>query len=301
MDKNSFTYFFIKQFLRECAKPLDADQTKALFRAYKVDKDMDAYNQLLLGYAYFAAIIVLKRYGYTLLTQDLIQHAAWESVPKAIVGYAPDNPYGASFSTYARTIIVRDAAEYYFKHNALVSGISDADRRHAMWLNTRFLALVQEGCGYNEAMVEVTRRYVDHHRTKSYDQLTEPQKREVEQKVCMLLNLTTHPLSMDYSAAKDSNEDYNMFDNIAADACYNPEDVALELAEPEHVALAEALAKLPERTRNMVLMHAGIGQKDERPRTLQEIADYYHVSRQYVGKVIDNALAFLRTEMMARM
>jgi RNA polymerase primary sigma factor len=103
-----------------------------------------------------------------------------------------------------------------------------------------------------------------------------------------IMRIAMEPLSLETPVGdKDSAQ---LADFIQAQTGATPSDVALNLIRREQ--LDQVLAKLTDRERDVVRMRFGLD--DGSPRTLEEVGQYFHVTRERVRQIELRALKKLR-------
>jgi RNA polymerase primary sigma factor len=227
--------------------------------------DAAARGELVERYLGLVKSIAGRYRGLGLPTEDLVQEGVI-GLLTAIDRFDPKN--GASFSTYA-----------FWRIRQAVT--------HALTMNGHVLRLPKQVLEDRRAVVTAAAALANAGRSRSVEALS------------AATGLTPDAVGQALGAPftiSSLNEplDHGMtLENAIADpAAVDPE--AQALAHMEEQALADAVARLPDRQRQVIALHFGFGSE---PQTLSAVGEALHVSAQRVRALEHEGLAALDKQM----
>jgi RNA polymerase sigma-32 factor len=249
---------------------LSAEQEFALARRFQHDGDLDAAHQLVCANLRFVVKIALEYRGYGLRLLDLVQEGNI-GLMQAVRKFDPER--GLRLITYAVWWIRAYIQNYIMKSWSLVKiGTTQAQKK-------LFYKLAQT-------------RNALHRLTGSASTAEVADELEVDQAVVeeMDRRLGLRDLSLDVELIEG---DHHTLLDLLPDRRANQETILL--AREERRLLGDrartAVAALPLRERQIIEQRI----LSETPRTLQEIADEFGISRERVRQLEQNALRRLKT------
>ncbi len=258
----------VEMYLHELArKPLDRAGELALAKRLAGDRQA---SELLLAANLRLVVRIARNYlGRGVQLLDLVQEGNLGLI-QAVAKF--DFTLGYRFSTYAA---------YWVRHY-IQRAIAD---------QARVVRIPHHVLVVAHRIQQTVRTFsAEWQRAPTLDELSKALALDPE-KVLEIIRLSETPLSIEaVSHAGDeeggpSSVDYLLIDRSAL----NPEEVALETAKNE--AVAEALAKLPERLAEVVRLHFGFGCE---PANLADIGRKLDLSRERVRQLLGQALERLR-------
>ena len=107
------------------------------------------------------------------------------------------------------------------------------------------------------------------------------------ERVRRVLDMARHPASLD--APMDEGEDSYLGDIIQGEEALPEEEASRQLLKEQ---VEDILRKLTERERDILTMRYGL--KDDRPRTLEEVAKYFGITRERIRQIETRILRKLR-------
>ena len=254
----------IKQF-----ELLDRDEETALARRYRRDGDLEAAHRLICGNLRFVVKVANEYRGYGMKMLDLIQEGNI-GLMMAVKKFDPDR--GIRLISYAVWWIRAYIQNYIVKTWSLVKiGTTQAQKK-------LFFKLKQT----QAALLRLTGREDGEEIAQALDVRTD----EVEE---MSRRLAARETSLDVELVEG--EHFTLMDTLVDDT----PDQESRLIEDEHrrrlsSEVHQAFDCLNDRERKIIQERI----LDESPRTLQELADDFGISRERVRQLEANALSKLR-------
>jgi RNA polymerase sigma-32 factor len=254
----------IKQF-----ELLDRDEETALARRYRRDGDLEAAHRLICGNLRFVVKVANEYRGYGMKLLDLIQEGNI-GLMMAVKKFDPDR--GIRLISYAVWWIRAYIQNYIVKTWSLVKiGTTQAQKK-------LFFKLKQT----QAALLRLTGREDGEEIAQTLDVRTD----EVEE---MSRRLAARETSLDVELIEG--EHFTLMDTLVDDT----PDQESRLIEDEHrrrlsSEVHQAFDCLNDRERKIIQERI----LDESPRTLQELADDFGISRERVRQLEANALSKLR-------
>ena len=254
----------IKQF-----ELLDRDEETALARRYRRDGDLEAAHRLICGNLRFVVKVANEYRGYGMKLLDLIQEGNI-GLMMAVKKFDPDR--GIRLISYAVWWIRAYIQNYIVKTWSLVKiGTTQAQKK-------LFFKLKQT----QAALLRLTGREDGEEIAQTLDVRTD----EVEE---MSRRLAARETSLDVELIEG--EHFTLMDTLVDDT----PDQESRLIEDEHrrrlsSEVHQAFNCLNDRERKIIQERI----LDESPRTLQELADDFGISRERVRQLEANALSKLR-------
>ncbi|TRO80332.1 RNA polymerase sigma factor RpoH [Trichloromonas acetexigens] len=254
----------IKQF-----ELLDRDEETALARRYRRDGDLEAAHRLICGNLRFVVKVANEYRGYGMKMLDLIQEGNI-GLMMAVKKFDPDR--GIRLISYAVWWIRAYIQNYIVKTWSLVKiGTTQAQKK-------LFFKLKQT----QAALLRLTGREDGEEIAQTLDVRTD----EVEE---MSRRLAARETSLDVELIEG--EHFTLMDTLVDDT----PDQESRLIEDEHrrrlsSEVHQAFDCLNDRERKIIQERI----LDESPRTLQELADDFGISRERVRQLEANALSKLR-------
>lgn len=254
----------IKQF-----ELLDRDEETALARRYRRDGDLEAAHRLICGNLRFVVKVANEYRGYGMKLLDLIQEGNI-GLMMAVKKFDPDR--GIRLISYAVWWIRAYIQNYIVKTWSLVKiGTTQAQKK-------LFFKLKQT----QAALLRLTGREDGEEIAQTLDVRTD----EVEE---MSRRLAARETSLDVELVEG--EHFTLMDTLVDDT----PDQESRLIEDEHrrrlsSEVHQAFDCLNDRERKIIQERI----LDESPRTLQELADDFGISRERVRQLEANALSKLR-------
>ena len=254
----------IKQF-----ELLDRDEETALARRYRRDGDLEAAHRLICGNLRFVVKVANEYRGYGMKMLDLIQEGNI-GLMMAVKKFDPDR--GIRLISYAVWWIRAYIQNYIVKTWSLVKiGTTQAQKK-------LFFKLKQT----QAALLRLTGR----EDTEEIAQSLDVRNDEVEE---MSRRLAARETSLDVELIEG--EHFTLMDTLIDDT----PDQETRLIEDEQSRrlsgeVRQAFGRLNDRERKIIQERI----LDESPRTLQELADDFGISRERVRQLEANALSKLR-------
>jgi len=254
----------IKQF-----ELLDRDEETALARRYRRDGDLEAAHRLICGNLRFVVKVANEYRGYGMKMLDLIQEGNI-GLMMAVKKFDPDR--GIRLISYAVWWIRAYIQNYIVKTWSLVKiGTTQAQKK-------LFFKLKQT----QAALLRLTGR----ENTEEVAQTLDVRNTEVEE---MSRRLAARETSLDVELTEG--EDFTLMDTLADDA---PDQETRLINDEQRLKLTSevrrAFDRLNDRERKIIQQRI----LDESPRTLQDLADDFGISRERVRQLEANALSKLR-------
>lgn len=248
---------------------LDRDEETALARRYRRDGDLEAAHRLICGNLRFVVKVANEYRGYGMKLLDLIQEGNI-GLMMAVKKFDPDR--GIRLISYAVWWIRAYIQNYIVKTWSLVKiGTTQAQKK-------LFFKLKQT----QAALLRLTGREDGEEIAQTLDVRTD----EVEE---MSRRLAARETSLDVELVEG--EHFTLMDTLVDDT----PDQESRLIEDEHrrrlsSVVHQAFDCLNDRERKIIQERI----LDESPRTLQELADDFGISRERVRQLEANALSKLR-------
>ena len=245
---------------------LSAEEELELARRYRRRGDLEAAHRLICANLRFVVKIANEYRAYGMKALDLIQEGNI-GLMMAVKKFDPER--GIRLITYAVWWIRAHIQSFIIRSWSLVKiGTTQAQKRLFFKLNQARQA-VRRLTGGEDDLEEVARQL--HVRDE-----------EVEE---MALRMGARDTSLDLEL--NEGQDYTLLDLLADDRD-NQEDILLQREERARLSgrVEQALGRLNERERRIV--HDRI--LSDRPRTLQELAEEYGISRERIRQLEKNAL-----------
>jgi RNA polymerase sigma-32 factor len=254
---------------------LSADEERELALRLHQQQDLDAARQLILAHLRFVVRIARGYLGYGLPLADLIQEGNI-GLMKAVKRFDPE--YGVRLASFAVHWIRAEIHEFILRNWRIVKiATTKAQRKlffnlrgakkHLGWLNPDEVDTVARDLGVKA------------------DTLVDMESR-----------LSGHDISFDpYPALEDDEEPYNPAPANYLDAHTDPGSLVEgeDWEEQAHTRLADALADLDPRSRNIIQRRW----LNEQKPTLHELAAEYGVSAERIRQLENNALKKLKTRL----
>lgn len=259
---------------------LSASEEATYAQRWRDDGDSDAAYQLVTSHLRLAAKIALQYKRYGLPIADLISEAN-VGLMLAIKRFDPER--GCRLATYAAWWIKASVQEYILRSWSLVKlGTTPAQKK--LFFNLRKLKS-RIGAPEERDLSPEHVKYISEHL-----QVGETEVREMNGRMRGDISLNA-PLSV--AGEGDEWEDW------LADPCPDPESLLLEGSDREQkkTALDQALAELSARERSILEARF----LTEEPKTLDELAAVFHVSRERIRQIEQRALQRLRAKIGARL
>ncbi len=259
---------------------LSASEEVTYAQRWRDDGDRDAAYQLVTSHLRLAAKIALQYKRYGLPIADLISEAN-VGLMLAIKRFDPER--GCRLATYAAWWIKASVQEYILRSWSLVKlGTTPAQKK--LFFNLRKLKS-RIGAPEERDLSPEHVKYISEHL-----QVGETEVREMNGRMRGDISLNA-PLSV--AGEGDEWEDW------LADPCPDPESLLLEGSDREQkkTALDQALAELSARERSILEARF----LTEEPKTLDELAAVFHVSRERIRQIEQRALQRLRAKIGARL
>ena len=259
---------------------LSASEEATYAQRWRDDGDRDAAYQLVTSHLRLAAKIALQYKRYGLPIADQISEAN-VGLMLAIKRFDPER--GCRLATYAAWWIKASVQEYILRSWSLVKlGTTPAQKK--LFFNLRKLKS-RIGAPEERDLSPEHVKYISEHL-----QVGETEVREMNGRMRGDISLNA-PLSV--AGEGDEWEDW------LADPCPDPESLLLEGSDREQkkTALDQALAELSARERSILEARF----LTEEPKTLDELAAVFHVSRERIRQIEQRALQRLRAKIGARL
>lgn len=232
---------------------------------YRREEDLEAAHQLICANLRFVVKIAQEYRHYGLKLLDLVQEGNL-GLMMAVKKFDPER--GIRLITYAVWWIRAYIHNFIIRSWSLVKiGTTQAQKKLFFKLNQTRAAI---------------RRLTGREDTGEIARELEVSDREVEE---MALRMGARDASLDVELVPG--EDYTLMDSLA-DRRANQEELLGQMEEEEEraVQVQKALTRLNERERHIIEERI----LADRPRTLQELADQYGISRERVRQLEKNAL-----------
>lgn len=232
---------------------------------YRREEDLEAAHQLICANLRFVVKIAQEYRHYGLKLLDLVQEGNL-GLMMAVKKFDPER--GIRLITYAVWWIRAYIHNFIIRSWSLVKiGTTQAQKKLFFKLNQTRAAI---------------RRLTGREDTGEIARELEVSDREVEE---MALRMGARDASLDVELVPG--EDYTLMDSLA-DRRANQEELLGQMEEEEERAgqVQKALTRLNERERHIIEERI----LADRPRTLQELADQYGISRERVRQLEKNAL-----------
>ncbi|KRR26197.1 RNA polymerase subunit sigma-70 [Bradyrhizobium lablabi] len=259
---------------------LSASEEIRYAQRWRDDGDRDAAYQLVTSHLRLAAKIALQYRRYGLPIADLISEAN-VGLMLAIKRFDPEK--GCRLATYAAWWIKASVQEYILRSWSLVKlGTTSAQKK--LFFNLRKLKS-RIGASEDTNLSPEQVSYIADHL-----QVGETEVMEMNGRIRGDISLNA-PLSV--AGEGDEWEDW------LADPCPDPESLLVEGSDREQkkTALDQALAELSARERSILEARF----LTEEPKTLDELAAVFHVSRERIRQIEQRALQRLRAKLGVRL
>ena len=253
---------------------LSREEELELARRYRRHGDLDAAHRLTCANLRFVVKIAQGYRGYGIKMLDLVQEGN-VGLMMAVKKFDPER--GLRLITYAVWWIRAYIHNFVIRSWSLVKiGTTQAQRKLFFKLNQTRAAL---------------RRLTGNEESQEIARHLEVEDAEVEE---MSLRMAGRDLSLDVELTEG--EDYTLMDSLA-DERADQEELLLHSEEKQLAAdrVQLALQRLNTRERRIITERI----LADSPRTLQELADEYGISRERVRQLEKNALAKLRESLSA--
>jgi RNA polymerase sigma-32 factor len=253
---------------------LSREEEFELARRYRRHGDLDAAHRLTCANLRFVVKIAQEYRGYGIKMLDLVQEGN-VGLMMAVKKFDPER--GLRLITYAVWWIRAYIHNFVIRSWSLVKiGTTQAQRKLFFKLNQTRAALRR--LTGNEESHEIARHL-------------EVNDTDVEE---MSLRMAGRDLSLDVQLAEG--EDYTLMDSLA-DERADQEELLLHSEEKQLAAnrVQLALQRLNTRERRIITERI----LADSPRTLQDLADEYGISRERIRQLEKNALAKLRESLSA--
>jgi RNA polymerase sigma-32 factor len=249
---------------------LSREEEHELAERYRRQGDLNAAHRLICANLRFVVKIAHEYRAYGMKTLDLVQEGNI-GLMMAVKKFDPER--GMRLITYAVWWIRAYIQSYIIRSWSLVKiGTTQAQKRLFFKLSQAREA-IRRLTGGADDLEEVARQL--HVRDKEVVEMTQ--------------RMGARDASLDLELSEGA--DYTLLDTLADDRD-NQEDLLLQREEQSLLAsrMRQALGRLNERERRII--HERI--LSDQPRTLQELAEEYGISRERIRQVEKNALEKLK-------
>jgi RNA polymerase sigma-32 factor len=249
---------------------LSREEEHELAVRYRRRGDLKAAHRLICANLRFVVKIANEYRAYGMKALDLVQEGNI-GLMMAVKKFDPER--GIRLITYAVWWIRAYIQSYIIRSWSLVKiGTTQAQKRLFFKLNQAREA-IRRLTGGEDDLEEVARQL--HVRNKEVEEMTQ--------------RMGARDTSLDLELSEGG--DFTLLDTLADDRD-NQEDLLLQREEQSHLAsrMQQALGRLNERERRII--HERI--LSDQPRTLQELAEEYGISRERIRQVEKNALEKLK-------
>jgi RNA polymerase sigma-32 factor len=249
---------------------LSREEEHELAERYRRQGDLNAAHRLICANLRFVVKIAHEYRAYGMKTLDLVQEGNI-GLMMAVKKFDPER--GMRLITYAVWWIRAYIQSYIIRSWSLVKiGTTQAQKRLFFKLSQAREA-IRRLTGGADDLEEVARQL--HVRDKEVVEMTQ--------------RMGARDASLDLELSEGA--DYTLLDTLADDRD-NQEDLLLQREEQSLLAsrMQQALGRLNERERRII--HERI--LSDQPRTLQELAEEYGISRERIRQVEKNALEKLK-------
>lgn len=254
----------IKQF-----ELLDRDEEIALARRYRRDGDLEAAHRLICGHLRFVVKVANEYRGYGMKMLDLIQEGNI-GLMMAVKKFDPDR--GIRLISYAVWWIRAYIQNYIVKTWSLVKiGTTQSQKKLFFKLKQTQAALL---------------RLTGQENTEEIAQTLDVRNTEVEE---MSRRLAARETSLDVELIEG--EDFTLMDTLADDT---PDQETRLINDEQRFKLTSEVRRAFDRLNNRERKIIQQRILDESPRTLQDLADDFGISRERVRQLEANALSKLR-------
>ncbi|WP_126443782.1 RNA polymerase sigma factor RpoH [Sulfuricystis multivorans] len=269
---------------------LSEAEEQRLARRFRDEGDLDAARQLVLSHLRLVIAVARGYLGYGLPHADLIQEGNI-GLMKAVKRFDPDR--GVRLVSFALHWIKAEIHEYILKNWRLVK-VATTKAQRKLFFNLRSM----KSALAHDAQSEAGFASLSPAEVKSVArQLGVKPEEVVEMETRMNgADISLEPLT------DDEDESFAPIAYLAADASVEP-SVQLERKERDRLhdtGLAEALAKLDERSRDIV-KRRWLVEDGEEAATLHELAAEYGVSAERIRQIEAKAMQKMRGVLAARM
>ncbi|MDH5748477.1 MAG: RNA polymerase sigma factor RpoH [Rhodospirillales bacterium] len=248
---------------------LEADEEFMLAKRWREHEDVDAAHALVTSHLRLVCKMAMKYRGYGLPVADLISEGNI-GLMKAVRKFEPDR--GFRLSTYAIWWIRASITEYILKSWSMVKlGTVSAQKKLFFSLRrTKSQLKILDDCDLTPEQA---------------DQLSERLGVPADDIVAMNRRLAARDTSLNVPMGDDEGME---FQDTLKDEALSPE---MAFAESEELSLRggflkTAVAALPERERHIFTER----NLSEEPKTLEELGQYYGVSRERVRQLEARAM-----------
>ena len=267
-NENDIYTSALSAYLNEISKfsLLSLDDERDLFQKM-ADGDNDAKRKLIESNLALVIPVAKKYCGRGVPFLDLIQEGNL-GLQKAVENF--DLSYGTKLSTFAVPLI----------EQAIIKAIRGQARM--IKISQHFYYKIQE---YNRVEQDLEEKLG---RTPTIDEIAKAMNLSIS-KIEMIINYKKEALSLNYQVGdSDDEKDFGYFANVDDN---NPEDIVIKNEYFEEIKRALKKCNLTKREYDVILYRIGA---IDGPKTFQEIADIYDVTRQSIQKNEAKALKKIR-------
>jgi len=253
---------------------LDRDEEFRLASRYQKEKDLESAHRLICANLRFVVKIANEYRGYGIKMADLVQEGNI-GLMMAVKKFDPER--GIRLITYAVWWIRAYIHNFIIKSWSLVKiGTTQAQKKLFFKLNQTRSAL---------------RKRTGRENTEEIARELEVRDADVEE---MALRMSARDSSLDVELVEG--DDYTLMDTLA-DSRANQEELLLQNEEESLLSdrVRMAMEHLNDREKHIILERI----LADTPKTLQDLADTYGVSRERIRQLEKNALNKLRLNMDA--
>ncbi len=268
IDISTYGYDSVREYLAAAGKiPLLTVKQEIELAKRICSGDLDAKNRMICSNLRLV-ISIAKKYSNThsLTLLDLIQEGNLGLI-KAVERY--DYEKGFRFSTYAT----------WWIRQAITRGIADTDR--TIRLPVHMCEAVRKVTNTAQSMEQKGGVSLN---TKQLAEKLDMSEQTVDQ----VFRIATHPLSLETPIGYDGN--FFLEDIIEDDETASPEEGAAEYSL--QIEIDRQLHTLNERERKVLELRFGLNH--EYPHTLEQVGNYFGVTRERIRQIEEKALQKLR-------
>ena len=240
-------------------------------------KDVDAAKKLVLSHLRFVVFVAKKYKNYGLPLEDLIQEGNI-GLMKAIQNF---NPYkGVRLAAFAIYYIKHEIHEFIIRNWKIVK-VATTKAQRKLFFNLRSM---------KKSLTHSSEK--ERHEIAKELNVTIEEVRTMEQRM--------YANNINFDSVIDSQDENGEYTPNPATYLYdendNPEKEYEEIQYKNvmHVKLYDALNKLPEREKDIILTRM----LSEKPKTLSELSKKYNVSMERIRQLEKNAIKKLKKEMV---
>ncbi len=265
--EDSVTNDLLQMYLREIGNYPLLTQEEEYILAVKVREGNEEAKQRMTEANLRLVVSIAKHYvGRNVQLPDLIQEGNI-GLMKAIEKFDPERGY--KFSTYAT----------WWIRQTIMRSIADQSR------TIRIPVHMVETINKAARISRTLKQNLD--RNPSTDELAEALNMPAE-KVREIFRVSQEPFSLDTPIGEDGESCLGDF--IPAESAYDPAELAC--AEMMKTQVRQVLTKLTDREKRVIELRYGL--EDGRPRTLEEVGQEFHVTRERIRQIEAKALRKLR-------